>query len=201
MLNLSRKGLVVADLACGPGFFTIPIFEKLVKGGTLYSVDRDRVMLKHLRRNSESQSLEVRNQDKKLILLERYISDTAIAPYSVDAVLFANVLHDIDDKKAFLDEVKRVAKPEAKIVGVDWHAKETGGLGPPLERRLSGGRFARNTQGKWARNRKGVLCLAVSLWFCARSQWLSLPAAVAVVIAKAPGVRFELTRPLRSQAL
>ncbi len=55
---------------------------------------------------------------------------------SIDLVLFANVLHEVEDKKAFFQEVRRIAKPTAHIVDVDWKKIQTE-YGPPLKERLS----------------------------------------------------------------
>ncbi len=55
---------------------------------------------------------------------------------SVDLVLFANFLHEVEDKKTFFQEVRRISKPSAFIVDVDWK-KTQSEYGPPLKDRLS----------------------------------------------------------------
>jgi ubiquinone/menaquinone biosynthesis C-methylase UbiE len=64
------------------------------------------------------------------------VCHTGFAKESVDLVLFANVLHEVDDRKAFFQEVKRTSKITAYIVDVDWKKIKTK-HGPPLESRLS----------------------------------------------------------------
>ena len=64
------------------------------------------------------------------------VSHTGIPKRSVDLVLFANLLHEVEDRKAFFQEVRRISKPTAYIVDVDWKKIKTE-HGPPLKERLS----------------------------------------------------------------
>ena len=64
------------------------------------------------------------------------VCHTGIPKESVDLVLFANVLHEVEDKKAFFQEVRRISKSTAYIVDVDWKKIQTE-YGPPFKIRLS----------------------------------------------------------------
>ena len=127
-----KKGIVVADLGCGPGFFTIPLASIVGPGGVVYAVDSDSDMLKHLRQNIEKSGLN----EGVIRIVRADVSETGIPSHSVDLVLFVRLLHDIENKKLFLDEVRRICRPGAKIVDLDWKKIETD-HGPPLRIRLS----------------------------------------------------------------
>ncbi|MDG6909124.1 MAG: class I SAM-dependent methyltransferase [Nitrososphaerota archaeon] len=127
-----RPGMTVADLGCGPGFFTLPLASRVGSRGLVYAVDADPVMLKHLRNNIEESKADL----GRIKILEADVSETGIPARSVDAVLFANVLHDIDDKKAFLGEVTRICKARAMVIDVDWK-KIKQEIGPPFGMRLA----------------------------------------------------------------
>lgn len=127
-----RRGMVVADLACGPGFFTIPIAEKVGIGGEVYAVDSSDRMIDHLRANIKKS--RVAQRVVKVITAD--VSDTGIPSGSVDVALFANIVHDIDDSAAFLREAKRIGKRESMMVDVDWQKIHTE-HGPPFEIRLT----------------------------------------------------------------
>lgn len=127
-----KEGMKVVDLGCGPGFFTIPIASMVGEKGLVYAVDSDPDMLKHLGMMVENSGL-----NKEVIrVIQSDVSNTGIPAHSVDVVLFVRLLHDIEDKKSFFDEVKRISKPDANIVDVDWKKVSTE-HGPPLHIRLN----------------------------------------------------------------
>jgi ubiquinone/menaquinone biosynthesis C-methylase UbiE len=121
----------VADLGCGPGFFSIPIAKRIQPGGIVYAVDSSRRMLDYLKSNVKKSKVN----PKSVKIIHSEASKTGIPERAVDVVLIANVLHDIEDKSEFLNEVKRISKSGSKIADVDWVASETE-IGPPVEIRL-----------------------------------------------------------------
>jgi ubiquinone/menaquinone biosynthesis C-methylase UbiE len=127
-----KKGMTVADLGCGPGFFTLPIASMVGEKGKVYSVDSSPAMIKHLRENVSRLGPE--KHAVKVVMAD--VSKTGIPTRSVDVALFANILHDIEDKKAFLAEVARICSPGATVADIDWKKVPTE-AGPPLEIRLS----------------------------------------------------------------
>lgn len=127
-----RRGMVVADLACGPGFFTIPIAEKVGKEGEVYAVDSDDRMLDHLRANLEKS--RVTQGVVKGITAD--VSETGIPSRSVDVAFFANIVHDLEDPAAFLREAKRIGKNDFIAVDIDWKKIRTE-HGPPFQIRLT----------------------------------------------------------------
>ncbi|MDG6898359.1 MAG: methyltransferase domain-containing protein [Nitrososphaerota archaeon] len=126
------KGMTVADLACGPGFFAIPWARLVGETGLVYAVDSNPTMLRHLQAGIR----ESRTPPNAVKVLLTDVSKTGIPSACVDVTLFANVLHDLPDKEAFLREVRRIAKPRGAVVDVDWK-KTNAGLGPPTGIRLS----------------------------------------------------------------
>jgi ubiquinone/menaquinone biosynthesis C-methylase UbiE len=63
------------------------------------------------------------------------VSETKIPDNSIDLVIIANVLHDVENKPKLLEEVKRISKSRARMADIDWVAKETP-FGPPQDIRL-----------------------------------------------------------------
>jgi ubiquinone/menaquinone biosynthesis C-methylase UbiE len=127
-----KHGMFVGDLACGPGFFVVPLAKKVGESGHVYAVDHSKVMLDYLR-----STLDRANIDHSIVsIIEAEVSDTSIPSSKCDVVLFANVLHDIAGREEFLSEVKRISKKGAKIVDIDWNAVNDE-IGPPLSIRLS----------------------------------------------------------------
>ena len=127
-----RRGMTVADLACGSGFFTIPLATLVGKDGLVHAVDADPRMLGHLRTNLEKSKVH----STSVKITRAGVSKTGIRARSVDVAIFVDVLHDLNDKEAFLREVKRICKPEAYVADVDWKRTQMD-FGPPLDIRLS----------------------------------------------------------------
>jgi len=126
------EGMTIADLGSGPGFFTIPMAQMTGEKGLVYAVDSDESMLESLKENiSKSEA-----NPRVIKIIKSDVCHTGIPKESVDLVLFANVLHEVDDRKAFFQEVKRISKCTAHIVDLDWKKVKTE-HGPPIESRLS----------------------------------------------------------------
>ena len=126
------KGMTLADLGSGPGFFTIPMAQMTGENGIVYAVDRDPTMLKYLQENIAKAGLN----EKIIKIVNSDVASTGLSKNSIDIVFFANVLHEVSDKTAFFQEVKRICKPSAKVVDLDWKKIKTD-HGPPLQERLT----------------------------------------------------------------
>ena len=126
------KGMIMADLGSGPGFFTIPMAQQTGEDGLVYAVDSNQVMLSSLKENIAKSGVN----PKVIKIINSDVCNTGIPSESVDLVLFANVLHEVEDKKAFFQEIRRISKPTAYVIAVDWKKIQTE-HGPPLKIRLS----------------------------------------------------------------
>jgi ubiquinone/menaquinone biosynthesis C-methylase UbiE len=126
------KGMIIADLGSGPGFFTIPMAHMTGEKGVVYAVDGSQAMLNGLKENIAKSKVN----PNIIKIVNSDVCHTGILKESVDLVLFANVLHEVDDRKAFFQEVRRISKPTAFIVDVDWKKVQTEN-GPPFKERLS----------------------------------------------------------------
>jgi ubiquinone/menaquinone biosynthesis C-methylase UbiE len=126
------RGMIIADLGSGPGFFTIPMAQMTGEKGLVYAVDSNQTMLNGLKENIAKS--EVNPNITKIVNSD--VCHTGIPEESVDLVLFANVLHEVEDRAAFFQEVRRISKPTAFIVDVDWKKAQTE-HGPPFKERLS----------------------------------------------------------------
>ncbi len=123
-----KRGMRVADLGCGPGFFTLPMASLVGEKGLVYAVDSDMDALKRLNGSHASKA--------RIRIVHADVSKTRIQNSSIDVAFFANVLHDIGSKAAFLREIRRICKPDAIAVDIDWKKASTE-LGPPRRVRLS----------------------------------------------------------------
>jgi ubiquinone/menaquinone biosynthesis C-methylase UbiE len=101
-------GSVVADVGCGPGYFTIPMAELVGSTGKVYAADSDPTSIKALRAKSEARRLEN--------IIEAHTTSAAnlgaIPDLSVDFVFANAVLCCMVDHSGAVAEVKRILKPQ-----------------------------------------------------------------------------------------
>ena len=118
----------VADIGCGPGFFTVPLAKYLVNG-KLYALDIDDDMLAACRESVAQARLgnvEVLKCDEFDFPLERG---------SLDGTFLAFMVHHSPDKARLLRAVGELLHPRGWCTILEWYRKETED-GPPLERRV-----------------------------------------------------------------
>ncbi len=125
-LELTRN-LVVADLGSGTGFYTIAAAKKIKGGeGRVYSVEVQRELLQHIEELAKKEGLN--NIDYIWGNIEKR-GGTKIHDKQIDVVIASNVLFQVEDKKGFVDEVKRILKPGGRVLLIEW-SESFSGMGP-----------------------------------------------------------------------
>lgn len=106
--------MVVLDLCCGGGYFTVPIAR--IVGGQVYGVDIDPAMLEQTHAELERIGATARD----LICADaRDFSN--LLPEKVDFVLIANTFHGVPDKTMMARAVATVLKPGGRFAIVNWY--------------------------------------------------------------------------------
>lgn len=129
-LNLGPS-TVMADVGCGPGWFAVDAARRTQPNGLVYGIDVSEEMLARLSQRAEAEGLA----NLKGVLATDG-DEYPIPSKSVDAVLIANVYHEVDPASNFLGEIKRLMKGGGTCLVVDWKPEQTPS-GPPLTERLS----------------------------------------------------------------
>jgi ubiquinone/menaquinone biosynthesis C-methylase UbiE len=128
-LGLAR-GDTVADIGCGPGFFTLPAAEIVGEGGVVLAADIQGEMLSAIRTRAAEHGLAnvhvVKTSDKEI----------PIPDASCDVVLLAFVLDEVEQRSSFLHRAARLLKPGGRLAVLEWE-KEQQPDGPPLVDRIS----------------------------------------------------------------
>jgi ubiquinone/menaquinone biosynthesis C-methylase UbiE len=117
------------DIGAGTGYFFIPALKNSSAKRKNIALDISETMLNELR-----QELSHSNVKTKL-----YHADAKSIPQadnSLNKILMAFVFHEFDNPEAYLNEIKRVLKPDGEIGILEWKAIDTNG-GPPMHERLS----------------------------------------------------------------
>lgn len=125
-----RKGMTLADIGCGPGFFTIPAAQIVGPTGLTLAADIQGEMLSSVRSRALEHGLEnvriVKTNDREIPIPEG----------TCDFALLAFMLHEVDNRASFLHRAARILKPNGRLIALEWD-KVAEPVGPPVEERIS----------------------------------------------------------------
>jgi len=127
-LNLAKPKLneFWADVGCGPGYFTLPIAEKVHK---VYAIDISEEMLTICKRRASEKMLQ------NIEYIQIKDENIPIGSDLLDHILLVNVFHEFDYREKILTELKRALKRTGSVYLIDWKYEKMD-FGPPLEHRL-----------------------------------------------------------------
>jgi len=128
-LNLGQC-TIMADIGCGPGWFTLEAARKMGDKGAVYGVDLSQEMLDQLKERAKAEQLH----NVQTVLAEEE-DEFPLPTESVDVMLIANVYHEVDSASNFIGEIKRILRPGSTCLLVDWRSEETP-VGPPAHERV-----------------------------------------------------------------
>ena len=118
--NLKALGLhensIVADLGAGTGFYSVAVGH-IVTRGKVYAVE----IMKDFLATISQKVKEAHLNNVEIIWgnIEK-VGGTKIKEGVVDAVIASNVLFQVEDKNKFIEEIKRILKPEGRVLLIDW---------------------------------------------------------------------------------
>ena len=111
-----REGDIIADLGAGTGYYSIPAGH-MASQGKVYAVEVQKDFLATIRQKVKEAHL---NNVECLWGNVEKIGGTKIGDDIVDVVIASNILFQVDDKDIFVEEIKRILKPNGKVLLVDW---------------------------------------------------------------------------------
>lgn len=127
MLDIQRDH-TIADIGCGPGYFTIPAAR--LSNAPVYGVDVSSEMLRLLKEKAEDEGIT------NIAFVESTAEHTTLPEASVDCVICSLVLHEVDNLLQTLSEFKRILRPHGKLLLIEWE-KTAMEMGPPVAHRIS----------------------------------------------------------------
>lgn len=123
-----QNGDVLLDAGAGKGYFAIPALEYVGETGKVIAADISQQMLDLLIQDApDSNCIQA-------LLCEKH--NISLPEKSVDKILMAFVLHEVDDPEAYLKMLRNILKDDGKLFTVEWKPVESP-MGPPLHERLS----------------------------------------------------------------
>lgn len=133
-----REAATLADLGCGPGFFTIPAAKIVGPRGHVHAADVQTEMLERVREAAAANRLA--NIETHLVREEphgdRWLYDFGVPSASCDLALVAFVLHEAEDPPSFLRAATALLKPSGRIAVLQWEKRDTY-AGPAVQVRMT----------------------------------------------------------------
>ena len=119
----------VADIGCGPGYFTLPLAKYLIYG-VVFALDVSDEMIQACQERVN----QARLGNVEVVKCEEYEFpvETGIA----DGLFISVTLHHPEDRVRFLTAAKEMLKPGGWCFIVEWQKKETES-GPPQQVRIT----------------------------------------------------------------
>ncbi len=118
----------IADVGCGPGFFTVPL-GKYLFDGKVYALDIQQEMLDAAKKAVDD--IHLTNVEFKLTKEDKI----PLEDESLDGAIIAFVLHEADSATGLLEEAERSIRKGGWLAILEWQKRETE-KGPPLEERI-----------------------------------------------------------------
>lgn len=118
----------IADLGAGSGAYALALAEKF-KNNTdtkVFAVDVQKELLSRVESEAEHRGLHSVHGVWGDIEVPK---GTKLRDGSIDLVIIANTLFQVEHKQGLMTEVKRILKPEGKMVIIDW-SESFGNIGP-----------------------------------------------------------------------
>jgi ubiquinone/menaquinone biosynthesis C-methylase UbiE len=112
-----RPGDVVVDLGAGSGLFVVPLSNAAGPTGKVLAVEIDRDFFPHIQRKAKAAGVT------NVHAIAGEPTDPKL-PEPADVALFHDVLHHIEDPAAYVKSLAKYLKPPARIVVVDYLAKQ-----------------------------------------------------------------------------
>jgi ubiquinone/menaquinone biosynthesis C-methylase UbiE len=110
-----QAGMTVVDYGCGPGRYTIHYSRLAGPKGKVYAVDIHPLAIDLVRQKMDKYGLD----NVEPVLAHGY--DSGLPDHVADLVTAIDLFFGIHDQKAFLAELKRIAKPNGILIIDDGH--------------------------------------------------------------------------------
>ena len=120
---------VVADVGCGPGYFTRRL-ARAVPAGVVYAVDVEPRQLDRLNAHLRDDGLV------NVVPVLATTADPHLPAGRLDMILVVDTYHHFDNRVQYLQTLKRGLKPTGRLVLIDYR-KEPLPVGPPVAHKLA----------------------------------------------------------------
>jgi arsenite methyltransferase len=125
-----KSGEALADIGAGSGYFTFRFARSVGNAGRIYAVDTSPDMILHM--NRRIRELKLSN----IITVLSAPDDPLLQDNSVNRIFICNTWHHLENRAKYLGLMKRMLKPGAQVIIVDYKKRELP-VGPPPEMKIA----------------------------------------------------------------
>ncbi len=108
-----KEGMIVLDIGCGPGFFSVDMAQMVGKSGRVIAADLQEGMLQKLRDKIQGTELEER------ITLHKCEEKKIGVSEHVDFVLLFYVVHEVPNVEGLFSEIETILNPGGQVFMVE----------------------------------------------------------------------------------
>ncbi|MGH7857044.1 MAG: methyltransferase domain-containing protein [Candidatus Binatia bacterium] len=119
-----RRGMIVADLGAGTGYFSRYLSKAVGAEGTVFAVDVEPNLVALLRERSEKEVT------KNVVPVLASFDNPRLPAGGVDVVFVVDTFHHIDWRLEYFRSLRRALRPEGRVAVIEWR-KEKIPVGPP----------------------------------------------------------------------
>lgn len=123
-----QPGQTALDLGAGPGFWTLPLSEKVGATGQVWAVDVSQELLDALASRNPPPQVKYKRSELPMVDLPNAFADFA---------WLAFVFHEVEPPEKLASEVRRVLRPGAHVAVLDWRPDAETDQGPPRTDRVT----------------------------------------------------------------
>ena len=121
-----NSGSAVIDVGCGIGYFSLPFSDRVKK---VYALDMSEDLLLELKKRAEDKD----KSNIEYIKTDGSLND--VKSLNADYAFISTVLHEVENKDDFINQVKRLIKEDGEICVLEFN-KERRQIGPPACERI-----------------------------------------------------------------
>jgi ubiquinone/menaquinone biosynthesis C-methylase UbiE len=108
-----RKGMIVLDLGCGPGYFTAGMARLVGEEGRVIAADLQQSMIDKVTARITGTDIE------KIVEIHNCQSDRIGITRKVDFVLAFWMVHEVSDKQRMFEELRSLLNPGGRILIIE----------------------------------------------------------------------------------
>ncbi len=120
-----KSGDRIADIGAGSGLFSSSLAKAASPGGRVYAVDIEQGLLDHI--TERARELNLTNVETVL----GQFTDPHLPVHDLDLACIFDVLHHIDHRAEYLQNLARYLKPTARIAVIDFYPERGPHRGAP----------------------------------------------------------------------